>query len=324
MMDRRAFISGITLGLLAAPLAAGAQQAGKVYRIGVVTSTTHFTDAFRQGLRELGYVEGQNVIVEQRSTQGQSDRFPELVAEMIRLKVDVLVVSGAFGVLAAKKATTTVPIVFLGVGDPVASGIVASLARPGGNITGTSIALGEGFAGKWVELLKEASPRASHVAVLWNSTNPTAVIYLKELRSTAQAVHVRLDLVDVRNLAELDGSFAAIGASGARGLIVTADPLFFSNRTKLLRFASTKRLPAIYFFRDFVDDGGLMAYGPSLADAFRRAATYVDRIIRGASPADLPIEQPTKFELLINLKTAKALGLTIPQSLLQRADQVIE
>ncbi len=324
MVTRRVFITFLAGGLLAAPPVAGAQQAGKVYRIGVVTSTAHFTHAFRQGLRELDYVEGQNVIVEQRSTQGQSDRFPELVAELIRLKVDVLVVSGIFGVRAAKRATTTIPIVFLGVTDPVGSGIVASLAHPGGNITGTSVALGEGFVGKWVELLKEAAPKASQVAVLWNSSNPTAATYLKEVQGTAQAVQVRLDLVDARNLAELDRSFAAIAASRARGLIVTADPFFFSNRAKLLQFASTRRLPAIYFFRDFVDDGGLMAYGPSLADSFRRAATYVDRIFKGAKPGDLPVEQPTKFELVINLKTAKALGLTIPPSLLARADQVIE
>ena len=240
-MDRRAFIGTLTGGLLAAPLAAEAQQPEKMYRIGVVTSTAHFIAAFRQGLRELGYVEGQNVIVEQRSTEGESDRFPELVVELIRLKVDVLVVSGAVGVLAAKKATTTVPIVFLGVGDPVGSGIVASLARPGGNITGTSIALGEGFAGKWLELLKEAVPSLSHVAVLWNSANPTAATYLKEMRGTAQAVLVRLDLLEARNVAALDDSFAAIAASRARGLIVTADPLFFSNRAKLLQFASARR-----------------------------------------------------------------------------------
>jgi putative ABC transport system substrate-binding protein len=323
-MERRAFIGTLAAALLAAPLAAEAQQTEKMHRIGVVTSTAHFIEAFRQGLRELGFVEGQNVIVEQRSTQGESDRFPDLVAELIRLKVDVLVVSGVVGVLAAKKATATVPIVFLGVADPVGSGIVASLARPGGNVTGTSIALGEGFAGKWVELLKEAVPSLSHVAVLWNSANPTAATYLKEARGTAQAVQVRLNLVEVRNVAALDGSFAAIAASRASGLIVTADPLFFSNRGKLLKFASARRLPAIYFFRDFVDDGGLMAYGPSLADAFRRAATYVDKILKGAKPGDLPVEQPTKFELVINRKTARALGLPIPESLLVRADEVIQ
>ena len=266
-MDRRAFIGTLTGGLLAAPLAAEAQQPEKMYRIGVVTSTAHFIAAFRQGLRELGYVEGQNVIVEQRSTEGESDRFPELVVELIRLKVDVLVVSGAVGVLAAKKATTTVPIVFLGVGDPVGSGIVASLARPGGNITGTSIALGEGFAGKWLELLKEAVPSLSHVAVLWNSANPTAATYLKEMRGTAQAVLVRLDLLEARNVAALDDSFAAIAASRARGLIVTADPLLFSESSQALTVRQRQAS---------VDDGGLMAYGPSLADAFRRAATHVE------------------------------------------------
>ena len=310
--------------LLIATPAVEAQQANKVYRIGVVTATDHFTDSFRQGLRELGYVEGQNVIVEQRSTQGQSARFPELITEAIRLKVDVLVVSGAFGTLIAQKATTTIPIVFIGVADPVGQGIVASLARPGRNITGTSLALGEGFAGKYVELLKEAVPKIEQIAVLWNSTNTAAATYVKEVQAAARALHVRSDLVDVRNAADLERAFAAIAASSARGLVVTADQLFFSHRAKVVQFASNRRMPAIYFFRDFVDNGGLMAYGASLADSFRRAAIYVDRIFKGVKPADLPVEQPTKFELVINMKTAKALALTIPQSLLVRADHVIE
>jgi putative tryptophan/tyrosine transport system substrate-binding protein len=295
-----------------------------VYRVGVLTSTTHFTPAFRHGLRELGYLEGQNVIIEQRSTQGQSSRFPEFINELIRLNVDVLVVSGIAAALAAQRATSTIPIVFLGVSDPVGQGLVTSLARPGGNITGTSLALGEGFAGKWVELLKEAVPRLSQAAVLWNSTNPVAPTFVNEVQVAARALHVKLELADVRNIAELDHAFAAIAASSTGGLIVTPDPFFFAHRAKLVQFAYSRRLPTIYFFRDFVDDGGLMAYGASLAEAFRRSASYVDRILKGAKPAELPIEQPTKFDLAINLKTAKALGLTIPPSLLARADQIIE
>jgi putative tryptophan/tyrosine transport system substrate-binding protein len=301
------------------------QQADRMYRIGVVTASTgHFNNVFRQALRELGYVEGQNVVIEQRSTQGQSERFPELVVEMLRLKVDVVVVSGIFGALAAQKATTTVPIVFLGVADPVGQGVVASLARPGGNITGSSLALGEGFAGKWVELLKEAVPKVTRVAVLLNSANSAAATYRKEVQAAARAARLRIDVIDVRNRGALDGALAAIAAGSAQGLIVTPDQLFFTHRTTLVQFASNRRLPAIYFLKDFVDDGGLMAYGASLVDSFRRGASYVDRIFKGAKPSDLPVEQPTKFELVINLKTATALSVTIPQSVLLRADQVIQ
>ncbi len=313
--------------LLAGSVAAQAQQAGRVYRIGFVspTSSSPTIDAFRQGLRELGYVEGQNVIVEARFAEGRSERLPELVAEVLRLKVDVLVVGSTLGALAAKRATTTLPIVFAGLIDPVATGIVASLARPGGNITGATFGIGgSGFAGKWVELLKEAAPDVSHVAALWNPANPASAPIVSEVQAAARALNVRLDVLEVGNPAKLDRAFAAIGTSGARGLIVSNDPFFFAHRAKLVQFAASKRLPAIYFIRDFVDAGGLMAYGSSLADSYRRTATYVDKILKGAKPADLPIEQPTKFELVINLKTARALRLTIPQPLLARADEVIE
>ena len=327
-MDRRAFLATLTGGLLAAPLAAEAQSAGRVYRIGIISPTSLFPEhpshAFRQALRELGYVEGQNVIIEQRFAEGQAERFPELLAEAIRLKVDVLVVGSTPGVLAAKRATATVPIVFAGVPDPVAQGVVASLARPGRNITGISMAIGEGFAAKWVELLKEAAPSVSHLAVLWNSTNPAAATFVKEVQAAARVLNVKLDLVAVGNVTQLDSAFAAITASPARDVIVTADPFFYTNRIRLVQFAASRRLPAAYFVRDFVDAGGLMAYGPSLAESYRRAATDVDKILKGAKPGDLPVEQPTKLELVINLKTAKALGLTIPPSLLLRADQVIE
>lgn len=323
-LERTCFVFALVLVLFAG-VPAESQQTDRMHRIGIVTpSAGHLNDVFLQGLRDLGYVEGRNVIIEQRSTQGQSEQFPELVTEMVRLKVDVLVVSGIFGALAAQKATTTVPIVFLGVADPVGQGVVASLARPGGNITGTSVAFGEGFAGKWVELLKEAVPKVTRVAMLLNSANSAVATYRKEVQAAARAAHVSVDVIDVRSRATLDAALAAIAASSAQGLIVTPDQLFFAHRTTLVQFASSRRLPAIYFLKNFVDVGGLMAYGASLVDSFRRGAIYVDRILKGARPADLPVEQPTEFELVVNLKTAKALGLTMPQSLLLKANQVIE
>ena len=316
--------------LLAVPVAAQAQQAAKVYRIGFVSPASpniETSRAFRQGIRELGYVEGRNVIIEARYAEGQSERLPDLVAEVLRLKVDVLVVASTPGALAAKSATTTVPIVFAGIIDPVGLGIVASLARPGGNITGVTWGIGgEGFAGKLVELLKEAALDVSHVAVLWNSANPVNATQVREVQAAARTLNVRIDVLDAGTPTKLDAAFAAIGASRARGIIVMTDPFFYvvTNRAKLVQFAASKRLVAMYFAKEFVDAGGLMSYGGNLADSFRRAATYVDRILKGAKPVELPIERPTKFELIINLKTAKALGLTIPQRLLVRVDQVIE
>jgi ABC-type uncharacterized transport system substrate-binding protein len=313
--------------LLAGSVAAQAQPAARVYRIGFISPTSPgpTIHAFQQGLRELGYVEGQNLILETRFAEGRSERLPELVAEVIRLKVDVLVIGSTLGALAAKRATTTVPIVFAGLIDPVAPGIVASFARPGGNITGVTFGIGgAGFAGKWVELLKEAAPNVSHVAALWNSANPASASLVHEMQAAARTLNMRLDVLDAGSLTKLDGALAAIGTSGARGLIVTADPFLVANRAKIAQFAASKRLVSVYFTRDFVDAGGLMSYGSSIAESFRRAARYVDKILKGAKPADLPVEQPTTFELVINLKTAKALGLTIPQSLMLRADQVIE
>jgi len=313
--------------LLAASVAVQAQQAARVYRIGFVSPTSPgpTIHAFGRALRGLGYVEGQNVIVEPRFAEGRSDRLAELIAEVIRLKVDVLVVGSTLGALAAKRATTTVPIVFAGLIDQVGPGIVASLARPGGNITGVTFGIGgAGFAGKWVELLKEAGPDVSHVAALWNSANPASAPLVREMQAAARTLNVRLDALDAGNLTKLDRAFAVISTSGARGVIVTADPFFHANRAQIVQFVARKRLLAVYFTKDFVDAGGLMAYGSSIADSYRRAATYVDKILKGAKAADLPIDQPTRFELVINLKTARALRLTIPQSLLLRADQVIE
>jgi putative ABC transport system substrate-binding protein len=326
-MDRRAFLGTLATGLLAAPLAAEAQPAGTVVRIGFVSpiSPGPTIDAFRQGLREVGYVEGKNVIVETRFAEGRPERLPLLIGELIRLKVDVLVVGSTGGALAAKKATTTVPIVFTGLIDPVAAGIVASLARPGGNITGVTFGIGgSGFAGKWLELLKEAVPSASHVAVLSNSASPLTALLVEEIRGASRTLNVKLDVLDARNATDLDRAFAAIRASGAQAIIVVNDPFFVASRAKLVAFAASKRLPTMYFIKLFADAGGLMTYGGSLEDSYRRAATYVDKILKGAKPADLPVEQPTKFELVINLRTAKALGLTIPQTLLRRADEVIQ
>jgi putative tryptophan/tyrosine transport system substrate-binding protein len=317
----------LAIGLLGTPLAANAQPAARVYRIGFVspTSSGPTLQAFQDGLRDLGYVEGRNLLIEAQFAEGRPERLPELIAEMIRRKVDVLVVGSTLGALAAKQATTTIPIVFAGLIDPVAPGIVASFARPGGNITGVTFGMGgEGFGGKWVELLKEAAPTVSHVAALVNSASPASAPLVPEMQTAARTLSVRLDVLDAGTLTKLDTAFAAIGTSGARGIIVTNDPFFFTNRAKLVQFAASHRLPAVYFTNTFVDVGGLMSYGSRLVESYRRAATYVHKILTGTKPAELPIERPTTFELVINLKTAKALGLTIPQSVLIRADEVIQ
>ena len=312
---------------LAAPLGLEAQPTTRVRVIGVVSATSPeiaWVDVFRQGLRGLGYVEGRDIRIEQRFAAGRPERFADLIAEMVHLKVDILVVASAPGALAAKRATTSIPIVFLGVGDPVAQGVVPSFARPGGNITGLSLAFGERFAGKWVELLREAVPGVSHVAAMLSSSNPANVTYRKEIQQSAKVLGVKLELFSVSDREQLDAVFKAIIASRATAVIVAAAPLFSVHLPQLVEFAARNRLPAMYFFREYVEAGGLMAYGPSLTDSWQRAAIYVDKILKGAKPADLPVEQPTKFELVINMKTAKALGLTIPPSLLLRADQVID
>jgi putative ABC transport system substrate-binding protein len=322
-------LAAVAAVLLLAWLDTGqAQQTPRAYRIGFVSpiSPGPTLHAFRRGLTELGYVEGQNVVIETRFAEGREERLPELIAEVLRLKVDVLVVGSTQGALAAKRMTTSVPIVFAGLIDPVAPGIVASFARPGGNVTGITFGVGgEGIGGKWVELLKEAAPNVSHAATVWNSSNRAADPLVREMQAAARTVNMRLDVLDAGSPTRLDNALAAIGSSGARGIIVTADPFFVTNRAKLVQFAASRHLVAVHFSRDFfVDAGGLMSYGSSIAESYRRAATYVDKILRGAKPADLPIEQPTKFELAINLKAAKAMGLAIPHTLLGRADLVVE
>jgi putative ABC transport system substrate-binding protein len=324
-MDRRTFIGAFAGGLLAAPRFADGQRAERLHVVGFLSPVAPGPRdaAFLQGLRELGYVEGRNIRVELRFAEGRPERLPELVGELVGLKVDVLVVGATIGAREARKATATIPIVFAGASDPVAGGIVASLARPGGNVTGFSLAIGDGFAAKWLELLKEAAPGVSHFAALWSSSNAAAASYVKELEAAARMSNVRLDAHQAANPVELDDALAAIGRSATRGLIVMSSPFAAIQQDRLIRFAADRSLPAIYFAEEFAYAGGLMSYGPSYRDAYRRAASYVDKILKGAKPGDLPVQQPTTFKLVINLKIAKVLGLTMPQSLLLRADEVI-
>ena len=311
-------------GLLATALAADAQPAGKNPRIGILrpgSPPDPLLAAFRQGLRELGYDEGRNISIEYRWAEGRDERFPALAADLVRLKVDVIV-AGVGAVEAAKHATTTIPIVMPVSGDPVRAGLVASLARPGGNITGLTSLSGE-LPGKWMELLKETLARVSRVAVLWDPAGDPSQLRISE--AAARSLGVRLHVLKVSHAGGFEAALAEAHKSDAEALIVLGSPFFYVHRTRLVELAAKHRLPTIYAQREFViGAGGLMSYGADYHHQFRRAATYVDKILRGAKPADLPIEQPTKFELVINLKTAKALGLTIPRAVLARADEIIE
>jgi ABC-type uncharacterized transport system substrate-binding protein len=327
-MDRRTFLASTSAVLFAAPLAAEAQPAGKVYRIGVLEPTSMALnaanlDAFRQGLRELGYVEGRNMRIEYRSADGRSERFPDLAAELVRLKVDVILTRGTPAVMAAKNATGTIPVVMAASGDPVLSGIVSSLARPGGNVTGLSAVVVE-VSGKRLELIREVAPGVSRVAALFNMSNPNDALQWKEIETAAPSLRVQLQLLDVRKPSDFAGAFDAAVKGRAGALVVGLDALTWANHRPIVDLAAKHRLPAIYGGREFVNAGGLIAYGVSYPHLYHRAANFVDKILKGAKPADLPVEQPSKFELVINLKTAKALGLTIPPSLLQRADEVIQ
>jgi len=321
----------LVVALLAMPLAAEAQQAARVPRIGYVSTnlvaSPHLVEAFRQGLHDLGYVEGRNVMIEYRSAEGQLERVPALAAELVALKVAVIVAAAGTPIaLAAKQATRMVPIVFIAAGDPVNSGLVASLARPGGNVTGLS-SLAPDLIGKCMELLTQAVPKVSQVAFLWapaDMTEQQGEALLKTSDGFARALGVRIHAVGTRTPDDFDRAFSEIIKAHADTVMVMASAMFYRDRRRLVDLAAQSRLPAVYTAREFVDAGGLMSYGANVADLFRRAATYVDKIVKGAKPGDLPVEQPTKFELVINLKTAKARGLTIPPSLLLRADQVIE
>ena len=321
--------TAVVLLLLAAPFTADAQPRGKVYRIGFIATAApnemeHLTKAFEEGLRELGYVEGRNIAFERRFAEGKLERLPDLAAELVRLNVDVIV-TGANPVIAAvKQATATIPVVMTTSRDPVGSGFVASLARPGGNITGFSSDPTPEVQGKRLELLKEAVPKAVRVALLWNPVPPGAQTYRRMVEDAAGKLGVSVQAVEARARDGFEGAFAAMVRDRADAVVVLPDPVFFAARTQVVALATKHRLPAVFNAREFVEIGGLMSYGPSLADQFRRTAVYVDKILKGAKPGDLPVEQAAKFELAINLKTARALGLTILLPLRLRADHIIE
>ena len=306
---------------------AQAQQPQKVPRIGYLATVSlsaisHRIEAFRQGLRELGYVEGKNIVIEYRYAEGKPDRLPGLAAELVRLKVDIIVTAGSPATRAAKEATNTIPIVMTNEGDPVGTGFVASFARPGGNITGLSTLAPE-LGGKRLEILKEVVPKASRVAVIGGSTVPDYAQVLKEIELAAGALKVKLQYLDVLDPKDIETAFQAATKGRAGAVLVLQNPVLFSQRTQLAEIAVKSRLPAIYFQSDFVEAGGLMTYGVNITDLNRRAATFVDKILKGRTPADLPVEQPMKFEFIINLKAAKQIGLTIPPNVLVRADRVI-
>jgi len=323
----RHFLWPVTFFILAALSSAEAQQPEKPRKIGVflpasASATAHLVEAFRQGLREHGYVGKQNLTLEPRYAEGKIERLGGLAAEFVRLKVDVIVVGSTPGAMAAKNATGAIPIVIVTTGDPVASGLIDSLARPGGNITGLT-ALGQELGGKRLEVLKEAVPKVSRVAVLSNPANPDSGLSLKGIEVGARALGVQLRVQEVRDPTEFEKAFEAMTREGARALMVLPDPMFVSQAERIVTLSAKSRLPAMDAHREFVDAGGLMFYGASLADMWRRAATYVDKILKGAKLADLPVQQPAKFEFVINLKAGKQIGLTIPQRVLTRADKVI-
>jgi putative ABC transport system substrate-binding protein len=327
-MKRREFIS--LVGAAAAwPLAARAQQVGKTPQIGYLGVSSpslepHYVEAFRQKLRELGHVEGKNIAIEYRWAEGQDDRLPNLASELVRLKPDVIVTTGTPGAVAAMQATKTIPIVMASSADPVGSGLVASLARPGGNVTGFTI-LGPELEGKRLELLKQAVPGLSQLAVLWNPSNPGIVSYFETVKNAGRALQISLGpVVEIRRSDELDSAFTAIASARPHALVVIADRFLLSHRKQIVEFAAVKRLPTMYPYREYVDAGGLMSYAPSNIELFLGTAIYVDKILKGAKPGDLPIQEPTKFELVINLKTAKALGLDVPLHLQQLANEMIE
>ncbi len=318
----------VAVQFFVALLPAAAQPAAKAHRIGFLGNSTaaleaHLLGPFREGLHELGYVDGQNFVIEYRWAEGKYERFPVLIAELLAQKVEVIVTAGTPASLAVKKATASVPLVMVGVGDPVATGIVASLGRPGGNVTGLT-SISEDLEGKRLELLREVLPTVSRVTVLWNPENQVLLAQLKEIRAAAQVLGMKVQALEVRTPDELEERFRAIVRDRPGALLVMADRLFLHDRQHIMDFATKQRLPGVYAYRELVEAGGLMSLGPSYPGMHTRAAYFVDRILKGAKPADLPVERPTKFELVVNVKAAKALGLKIPPSLLLRADHVIE
>jgi putative ABC transport system substrate-binding protein len=326
-MNKKILISILAVVIIAFVHTAEAQQATKIFHIGFLSSgassASENTAVIRQRLRELGYIEGKNIDFEYRSAEGKIDRLPDLAAELVRLKVDVIVTEGTPTATAAKNATKTIPIIISGGTDPVATGLVQSLARPGGNITGVTV-MNEELAGKRLELLKETSPKVSRLGVLWNSANPGTAVVFKQTQSAAQALSLSLQPLEVKTVNDLQVAFDAATRSGVNGLVLLASVPINDHLKLVADLAVKNRLPSIYGRSQFVEAGGLMSYGPNVLDMARRAVTYVDKVLKGANPGDLPVERPTKFELLINLKTAKALNLTIPALVLMRADKVIK
>jgi putative tryptophan/tyrosine transport system substrate-binding protein len=324
-MRRREIITLLGSVAIVLPLAVRAQQAGKIHTIGILSAGSFDPTApsFPDALRELGWIEGKNVAFERRYAENQVERLAELGAELVRLNVDVIVAIGTLAPLAAKRATTTIPIVMTAAGDPLGSGLVASLARPGGNVTGMSL-MAPDLGAKRLELLKEVLPSLSRVAVLWNAANPYPALVFKQTQAAGRVLGIQVQSLEVRSPDDFDGTFEAARRQRPDALITVEDPLTFNYRKLIADFTAGHQLPALHGMREFVTAGGLMSYGANLVDLIRRAAGYVDKIFKGAKPADLPVQQPTKFELVINLKAAKALGLTVPLTLLARADEVIE
>jgi len=322
------------IGLVAAVLVFAppvVAQSAKVYRLGYLSlgsSTASYTrpiDAFRQGLRDLGWVEGRNIVIEYRWAEGRIDRLPVLAKELVQLKVDVIAAGPTPAAIAARDATRAIPIVGISLAEPVAVGLIRSLARPGGNVTGTTYGVDTGIFGKQLELLKDVAPKAARVAVLTNLANsPSQPLIFDSIKATARSLGLQLQVLEARAPGEFDRAFAAMVSEGAGALHLPGDPMHFLHRARLADLALKNRLPSMSTQWQWTEAGGLMSYGPSVPDMYRRSATYVDKILKGAKPADLPVEQPTKFELVINLRTAKALGLTIPPSVLARADELIE
>ena len=324
-MRRREFIAVLGGAATAWPLAARGQQSNNVFKIGFIATggVPLYMNAFHDALQDLGWIEGKNVVYESRYAENRLDRLPELAAELLGLNVDVIVAGGTPAPLAAKQATAIVPIVMTGAADPLGTGLVASLARPGGNVTGLSL-MSADLVGKRLELLKEVLPGLTSVAVLWNADHPFSTFVFKETERAAQALQIEVQSLEVRRPDDIDSALTAAKRQNASALIAVEDPLTTDYRRQIVSFAAETRLPSIYGLRMFVDAGGLLSYGADLSDLYRRAAGYVDKILKGTKPSELPVEQPSKFELVINLKTAKALGLNIPQTLLATADEVIE
>lgn len=326
-MKRRHFLFSAVSLLAASGLRA--QTSGKVYRIGYIqtaapSEAAHLTKVFEEGLRELGYVEGRNLVIERRFAGGKQERLPQLAAELVQLKPDLIVTGANPVIVAVRQATSTIPLVMTGSSDPVGSGFIASLARPGGNLTGVATDHSPDFFGKHVELLKELIPKASRIAVLSNPADPAAESYRKVVETAAAKLGMSTQSVPIRGRDELEGAFAAMARERIDAIVVQGGPVLFTARAQVVQLAIKHRLPGVYYAREYVELGGLASYGSSVADNFRRASVYVDKILKGAKPADLPVEQPTRFEMVINLRTAKALGISVPQAVLVRADEVIQ